>query len=132
MKSLHSLGAGTTWFGRQWPPGSKNYKNPSLEEIKKYIDYMVQTVPKNNRLVVDTARAYGLGESRIGEILDSERELNDKIFLCTKWGENWKINDLNNLSGAQRGTVDHSMDNLIASINFSQQNLKSFDQKMTK
>lgn len=115
------LGLGTIWFGRQWPPDQAEYQRPTSKEINEHLMLAYKTMgSKDGVVLIDTAAAYGDGESRIGDFLRENPARLAKSFIATKWGE-----DFDSVTGVS--TVDHSVDNLHHSFERSLQHLGRVD-----
>lgn len=115
------LGLGTIWFGRQWPPDNPEYSYPSSTEIHEHLALAYETMGNNDGVVmVDTAAAYGDGESRIGNFLRDNPKYASLSFIATKWGEDFD---------AKQGvsSVDHSLANLHSSFERSLRRLGRVD-----
>lgn len=115
------LGIGTTWFGRPWPPQNPFYTYPDSKEISNYFDKVFSKMnDKETKVMIDTSPAYGLSEQKIGDYFENNQELALKSFIATKWGEEFDMS-------IGISTINHSKDNLIASVKRSLSCLKKID-----
>lgn len=66
-QSVYTLGVGTVWCGKPWPPSkAKEYVVPTEEEIRNHLTSAVENIAakggKSDAMVmVDTATEYGNG-----------------------------------------------------------------------
>lgn len=115
------LGLGTLWFGRKWPPDNAGYQPPTTKEIRAHMLVAYKSMGNQDGVVmIDTAAAYGDGESRIGEFLRENKEYASKSFIATKWGEDFDLE-----TGVS--SIDHSVANLHSSFERSRQRLGRID-----
>lgn len=115
------LGIGTTWFGRQWPPGNPYYTYPAFEEIDAYLDEVFSRIEDEKAaIMIDTAAAYGTSEKRIAEYFTKKQQLLPKSFIATKWGEEFDVS-------TGTSALNHSKKNLIASVKKSLSYLRKID-----
>jgi aryl-alcohol dehydrogenase-like predicted oxidoreductase len=110
------LGVGTIWMGRRWPTNNEYYKQPTLEEINAHLDLAYESGIR----MFDTAAAYGHSEEKLGGWLRNEKGRSDKLFIATKWGENFDIKTTTSIT-------DHSLENLRLSFHRSLKCLSKID-----
>ncbi|MDO8535731.1 MAG: aldo/keto reductase, partial [Candidatus Omnitrophota bacterium] len=108
---VYSLGIGTIWFGRQWPPDNQSYVSPETSEISGYMDSAFERIcnQEDVLLMVDTAAAYGLSEEKMGQYFKDRASLRSKALVATKWGEEFDIT-------TGLSTIDHSVARLKDSV----------------
>lgn len=115
------LGVGTLWFGRRWPMDNQSYILPEDREIEDYLDSALEkTANLEGAALLDTAAAYGLSETRIGEYFRRRPARFKKTFIVTKWGEEFDLS-------AQRSVYDHSAEWLQRSVARSLERLGRID-----
>lgn len=115
------LGLGTIWFGRPWPPKNTDYLFPTSSEISSHFEIALSHLPNDQcLLMIDTAAAYGDSEIIIGKLLKQNPNWRSKVFIATKWGEEFDLE-----TGLSR--IDHSEAHLEYSLNRSEQRLGKID-----
>ena len=98
------LGLGTTWMGRQWPPGNQRYARPSDTDIDEQIRSALALVPRDQLLMLDTATGYGDAQQRVGDWLRGRGRRDAvarRVVVATKFGEVFNVR-------TGHATVDHS------------------------
>lgn len=116
LSSLPILGLGTIWLGRRWPADNKNYIAPSKKETELFL----LSAYTAGVQMIDTAVAYGYSEEIIGTFLKSHPDIFKKVFIATKWGENFDVT-------TEESSTDHSVENLINSFKRSGKFLSRID-----
>ena len=96
---------GTVWFGRPWPPGTPAFHLPSDAEIDAFLTAALELAsaghspsphppphpPIGQCLMLDTARAYGSAEARLGEALARlPAALTSRVLIASKWGGSYE------------------------------------------
>jgi aryl-alcohol dehydrogenase-like predicted oxidoreductase len=94
-EAVGSIGVGTIWCGRQWPPKNPTYQPPSTQEIDAYLSNCLARLP-GKRLLLDTASGYGDSERVLGHWLCRQRTAlqgaaSSRLVLCTKFGETYDL-----------------------------------------
>lgn len=116
MAAAHhaQLGCGLIAIGRPWGT------TPKVPTEKEAIHFL-EVAFENGIRLFDTAPSYGLSEERLGKFLSlltpAERK---EVKVYTKFGERWN-------SSTNESYVDHSLDSLKQSLDFSLKQFSTID-----
>lgn len=94
---LASLGLGTIWLGRPWPPNRPSYTMPDDAECDAFLRNAFAALGndadgtgRSGDVMVDTAAAYGTCEARLGAWFAQHPDAFARTIVATKWGGSYE------------------------------------------